>query len=86
MYVREGKLREKRKEKILFYIIYIYIYNFFFTCWTLEAMESSIVDVMLGGQTPQINGQDQIVNLGNYCCTSFRVASIDEVKIHQSKD
>ena len=35
---------------------------------------------------PQVNGQDQIVQSGNYCNSSFRVASIDEVKIQPSKD
>ena len=41
---------------------------------------------MLGGLTPQINGQDQRVQSGNYCYSSFSVASIDEVKIQPSKD
>ena len=55
-----------------------------------DAMESSMVDVkygdepqcrvkselhlMLGGRTPQVNGQDQIVQSGNYCYSSERVA------------
>ena len=35
---------------------------------------------VLGGRTPQVNGQDQIVWSGNYCCSSFWVASVDENK------
>ena len=31
------------------------------------------------------NGQDQIVRLGNYCCSSIRVASIDENKNSHQK-
>ena len=42
--------------------------------------------MMLGGRTPPVNGQDQIVQSGNYCYSSLRVASIDEIKIQPSKD
>ena len=60
-------------------------------------MGSSFVDVkadkpnnapnqMLGGWTTWVNGQDQIVQLGNYYYSSFRVVSIDEIKIQPLKD
>ena len=37
-------------------------------------------------ETPQVNNQDQVTQSGNYCYSSFRVASIDEVKIQPLKD
>ena len=36
---------------------------------------------VLGERTPRVNGQDQIFRSENYCYTSFRVASIDEVEM-----
>ena len=41
---------------------------------------------MLGGRIPRDNGQDQIVRSRNYCCSSFKVASMDENKTQPSKD
>ena len=38
------------------------------------------------GQTLQVNSQDQIVQSENYCYSSLRVASNDEVKIQPLKD
>ncbi len=35
---------------------------------------------MLGERTPQVNGQDQIVQSGNYCYSFIRLVSIDEIK------
>ena len=35
---------------------------------------------VLGVGIPLDNGQDQIIKSGNYCCSSIRVASIDENK------
>ena len=35
---------------------------------------------VLGAWILQFNGNDQIVRLGNYCCLSIRVVSIDENK------
>ena len=44
-------------------------------------------DAWGGGWTPQVNGQDYIVQSGNYCYSSLRVPSFDEVKkIQPSKD
>ena len=36
---------------------------------------------LLGGRTLLVNGQNQIVQLGNYCYSSLKVAYIDEVEI-----
>ena len=42
---------------------------------------------MLGGNTPQVNGRDHIVQSANYnYYSSIRVVSIDEVKIELLKD
>ena len=46
------------------------------TLWRFNTMPNKI----LGIQILQDNGQDQIVPSGNYCCSSIRVASIDENK------
>ena len=37
---------------------------------------------VLGGQISRVNGQDQIVPSGNYCCSSFRMAFMDEKDYH----
>ena len=58
----------------------------FLACSNLEAMGSSMVDVMLGVRIPQVNDQDQIVQLGNYCSSSFWVAFINEIKVQPSKN
>ena len=36
---------------------------------------------MLGGRIPQVNGQDQMVQSGNYCFSSIRMVFLDETKI-----
>ena len=41
---------------------------------------------MLGGRAPQVNGQDHIVQSGNYCYLSLRVVTTDKIKIQSSKD
>ena len=46
------------------------------TLWWLNTMPSPI----LGLLTLRFNGQDWLVRLGNYCCSSKRVASVDENK------
>ena len=67
----------------------------------MKAMGSSIVDVKASGWTLwqfnempnqiqgvwtlRFNSQDRIVQMGNYCCSSIRVASVDENKNSQRK-
>ena len=41
---------------------------------------------MLGERTPQGNGQDQILQSGNYCYSFIRVVSIAEIKIKPLKN
>ena len=41
---------------------------------------------VLGRQIPRDNDQDPKFQLGNYCCSSFRVASMDENKTQPSED
>ena len=64
---------------------------------TSEAMGSSMVDVnpTLGQRrgssdtrqkTPQVNGEDQMLQSGNYTHSSLRVVSIDEIKVQPRKD
>ena len=80
-----GVGREARKEKIIF------IYLFFLESHgkqhggrkgeqinplTANAMHHQV----LGVRILQFNGQDQIVRSGNCCCSSIRVASVDENK------
>ena len=48
--------------------------------WTQNRLNGTL-HLMLRGRTPQINGQDQIVQSGNNCYSSIRVAFIDEMKI-----
>ena len=38
------------------------------------------------GRTSQVNGQDHIIQSGNYSYSFIRVASTDEIKIQPSKD
>ena len=45
-----------------------------------------MMHLMLGERNPQVNGQDQIVQSGNYCYSFIRVVSIDEIKIKPLKD
>ena len=47
--------------------------------WTQRRV-NAVLHQMLGGRTPQVNDQDQIIQSGNYCYLSLRMASIDEVK------
>ena len=42
-------------------------------------------NTVLGIRIPRFNGKDQIVRSGNYCCSSVRVASIDENKNSHQK-
>ena len=46
------------------------------TVWCFNAMPTQALGVWI----PQLNGLDQIFRQGNYCCSSIRVASIDENK------
>ena len=39
---------------------------------------------IISKRTSSVNGQDQIVQSGNYCYSSIRVASIDEEKIYKN--
>ena len=39
-----------------------------------------LLHLMLGERTPQVNGQDQIVQSENYCYSFIRLVSIDEIK------
>ena len=47
---------------------------------------NSAPNQVLGGRIPRVNGQDQIVQTGNYCYSSFRVASMDKNKTQPQKD
>ena len=46
------------------------------TLWQFNAMPNQVLD----GWILQFNNRDLIVWSGNYCCSSIRVASIDENK------
>ena len=57
----------------------------FFTRYTSDEPNDASNKV-LGGLTPRVNSQDQIVQSWNCCYLSFRVASIDENKIQPMKE
>ena len=46
---------------------------------------NGMLHLMLGERTPQVNGQDQIVQSGNYSYSFIKVVSIDEIKIKPLK-
>ena len=46
------------------------------TQWRVNAMPNQVLGVLI----PRDNGQDQIVQSGNYCCSSIGMASKDENK------
>ena len=49
-------------------------------------MNPNLGHLMLDGRNRQVNGQDQIVQTGNYCYKSSRFASTAEIKKQTSKD
>ena len=51
------------------------------TQWRFNAMPNPVLGVWI----LRFNGQDQIVLSGNYCCSSIRVASINENKSSHRK-
>ena len=50
---------------------------FFSICW----VSVHVVLLMLGGRTSLVNAREHSVLSGNYCNSSIRVASIDEIKL-----
>ena len=90
-WVKQEREKVKEKKKLFFVVFYSHKLNIWNhrkqhggceAQWMNPASDQRVNGVlpqMLGGRTPQANGQEHIAQSGKYCYSSLRLATTDEV-------